>query len=145
MLKNKELSIIIVNYKSWLVLERCLESFRLYHPVTNYEIIVVDNDSQDTHNEPSYRMASTTEAICSNHVFIQNNEKGITHFLLHFVICTNTTVSQLLKVLLTLPIFWQPAFKISTFTFISTLQYYLNALQRKSWLSIRLPLNNHSY
>jgi GT2 family glycosyltransferase len=329
MLKNKELSIIIVNYKSWLVLERCLESFRLYRPVANYEIIVVDNDSQDenlpifkskftdvtfiknsgnygfsngcnlgakyatgkfllflnpdiiltnpnsidkmlnfavthpdvgittcrkitpkgksereitffnswltigivrtlykfifkahlatkfsenadiwypdwtagsvvliqaglfkqigqwadnlywmyykdvdlckkihdtgkqvallrkvelqhAHGGASRRTASTaaitkSEVVCSSHVFIQNNEKGVIRVLLHSVICTNTIVSQLLKVLLTLPTFWRPAFKISTFTFISTLKYYLNALQRKSWLSMRLPLNNHSH
>ena len=42
-----DLSIIIVNYKCWEVLTRCIESFNKYKPHTNYEIIVVDNDSQD--------------------------------------------------------------------------------------------------
>ena len=42
-----DLSIIIVNYKCWEVLARCLESFIKYKPHTIYEIIVVDNDSQD--------------------------------------------------------------------------------------------------
>ena len=42
-----DLSIIIVNYKCWEVLARCLESFIIYKPHTSYEIIVVDNDSQD--------------------------------------------------------------------------------------------------
>ena len=42
-----DLSIIIVNYKCWEVLARCLESFIKYKPQTSYEIIVVDNDSQD--------------------------------------------------------------------------------------------------
>jgi len=103
---------------------------------------------QHAHGGSSRRNARTaaitkSEVVCSGHVFIQNNEEGVVRFLLHAVICTNTTLSQLLKVLLTLPIFWRPAFKVSLFTFISTLQYYLGALRRKTWLSIRLPINNH--
>lgn len=46
-MKNKELSIVIVNYKSWELLENCLNSFQQYPPKLKYEIIVVDNDSQD--------------------------------------------------------------------------------------------------
>jgi GT2 family glycosyltransferase len=46
-LSKIDLSIIIVNYKCWEVLTRCIESFNKYKPHTNYEIIVVDNDSQD--------------------------------------------------------------------------------------------------
>ena len=42
-----DLSIIIVNYKCWDVLTRCIDSFNKYKPYTSYEIIVVDNDSQD--------------------------------------------------------------------------------------------------
>ena len=42
-----DLSIIIVNYKCWDVLARCIDSFNKYKPHTSYEIIVVDNDSQD--------------------------------------------------------------------------------------------------
>jgi GT2 family glycosyltransferase len=46
-LRTIDLSIIIVNYKCWDSLTRCIESFKKYKPHTNYEIIVVDNDSQD--------------------------------------------------------------------------------------------------
>ena len=46
-LSSKDLSIIIVNYKSWGVLQQCLDSFNQYPPKLSYEIIVVDNDSQD--------------------------------------------------------------------------------------------------
>ena len=42
-----DLSIIIVNYRSWEVLAKCIESFNKHKPQTSYEIIVVDNDSQD--------------------------------------------------------------------------------------------------
>ena len=46
-MNNIELSIIIVNYKSWGVLQQCLDSFQQFPPKLNHEIIVVDNDSQD--------------------------------------------------------------------------------------------------
>jgi GT2 family glycosyltransferase len=46
-LRKIDLSIIIVNYKCWDALTRCIESFNKYKPRTSYEIIVVDNDSQD--------------------------------------------------------------------------------------------------
>jgi GT2 family glycosyltransferase len=46
-LSEINLSIIIVNYRCWEVLARCLESFNKYKPHTSYEIIVVDNDSKD--------------------------------------------------------------------------------------------------
>jgi GT2 family glycosyltransferase len=46
-LSKLDLSIIIVNYKCWDVLARCIDSFNKYKPHTNYEIIIVDNDSQD--------------------------------------------------------------------------------------------------
>ena len=46
-LNKIDLSIIIVNYRSWEVLAECIKSFNKYKPSTSYEIIVVDNDSQD--------------------------------------------------------------------------------------------------
>ena len=42
---RKELSIIIVNYRSWSYLEACLKS--LDHPQDRYEVLVVDNFSDD--------------------------------------------------------------------------------------------------
>ena len=41
-----ELSIIIVNYKSWSVLEKCIESISSQN-INNNEIIIVDNNSDD--------------------------------------------------------------------------------------------------
>jgi len=46
-LNKIDLSIIIVNYRCWEVLAKCIESFNKHKPNINYEIIVVDNDSQD--------------------------------------------------------------------------------------------------
>ncbi|OUW76232.1 MAG: hypothetical protein CBD72_04465 [Flavobacteriaceae bacterium TMED212] len=41
-----EISIIIVNYKSWSVLEKCIESISSQN-IRNNEIIIVDNNSND--------------------------------------------------------------------------------------------------
>jgi len=46
-LSKIDLSIIIVNYRSWEVLAKCIKSFKKYTPNLSYEIIVVDNNSQD--------------------------------------------------------------------------------------------------
>jgi len=46
-LNNIRLSIIIVNYKSWGVLQQCLDSFQQFPPKLSHEIIVIDNDSRD--------------------------------------------------------------------------------------------------
>ena len=45
--RRMQLSIIVVNYRSWDCLERCLESFPVPGPEADREIIVVDNDSGD--------------------------------------------------------------------------------------------------
>lgn len=46
-MKNIDLSIIIVNYRSWAYLKDCLSSFERFPPNVSYEIIVIDNDSKD--------------------------------------------------------------------------------------------------
>lgn len=46
-MKDIELSVVIVNYKSWKLLENCIASFKNFPPSLTYEIIVIDNDSQD--------------------------------------------------------------------------------------------------
>ena len=46
-MSNVDLSVVIVNYRSWQALEQCLDSFTKFTPKLNHEIIVVDNDSQD--------------------------------------------------------------------------------------------------
>jgi GT2 family glycosyltransferase len=51
-LNNVDLSIVIVNYRSWQLLEQCLDSFAKFTPKLNHEIIVVDNDSQDRKLKP---------------------------------------------------------------------------------------------
>jgi len=42
-----DISIVILNYKTKKLLKQCLKGLRLYPPQYSYEIIVVDNHSQD--------------------------------------------------------------------------------------------------
>lgn len=44
---KKELSIIIVNYKSDKYLVKCLESIKKYPPKASYEVIVIDNNKDN--------------------------------------------------------------------------------------------------
>ncbi len=44
---NIDISIIILNYKSWIKLAKCLESLEKFGPKCTYEMIVVDNYSND--------------------------------------------------------------------------------------------------
>ncbi|WP_428087781.1 glycosyltransferase family 2 protein [Candidatus Thioglobus sp.] len=78
-MNNIDLSIIIVNYKSWGVLQQCLDSFNQYPPKINYEIIVVDNDSKDgelatfSEKNPSAKFVSNS----GNHGFSSGCNLGV--------------------------------------------------------------------
>lgn len=54
-MSNIELSVIIVGYNSWEYISRCVQSFREHSPSISYEIIVVnnnpDNSAPDTFNK----------------------------------------------------------------------------------------------
>ena len=56
------LSIIIVNYKSWIPLESCLNSL-LKQENVSIEIIVVDNNSNDNKLEQYKKMFSSVKLI----------------------------------------------------------------------------------
>lgn len=45
--KESKVSIIIVNYKTYNLTKKCLESIKKYTKYSNYEVIVVDNNSND--------------------------------------------------------------------------------------------------
>lgn len=44
---HKDISIIIVNFKSWIHLENCLNSLKFTSESFSYEVLVVDNQSND--------------------------------------------------------------------------------------------------
>lgn len=44
---NPDISIIIVNYNTFNEIVKCINSIKLYQPVINYEIIIVDNNSKE--------------------------------------------------------------------------------------------------
>ena len=63
--KTIDLSVIIVNYKTPTHLRQCIKSIQKHKPRLNYEIIVVDNNSQD----------GTTEMIEDDFIFNYKNQK----------------------------------------------------------------------
>lgn len=64
-----DLSIIIVNYKTPSITVDCIESIYKQNSTLNFEIIVVDNDSQD--NSESFVTEKFSEVIWINN---QSNE-----------------------------------------------------------------------
>lgn len=59
------LSIIIVNYNTGKVLEKCIESFYKFEAQGNSEIIIVDNCSQDNSKEIIKNLGRKHKNICS--------------------------------------------------------------------------------
>jgi len=93
-LNNIDLSIIIVNYKSWNVLQQCLDSFQQFPPRLNYEIIVVDNDSQDGEFDDFSRHNPEIELIqnTGNNGFSNGCNLGAKHALGKYLLFLNPDV-----------------------------------------------------
>jgi len=111
------------------------------------EITLLRNvELKHAHGGSSRRNPNTTaitksEVVTSSHVFIQKHTNGLNRVALHFSIMINTIISWILRVLITLPIFWKNSFKANLLTLFSILRYYLNLPLRRTWKSKRL-INN---
>jgi GT2 family glycosyltransferase len=102
-----------------------------------------DVELKHAHGGSSRRNPKTTaitksEVVTSSHVYIQLHTQGLNRLLLHFAIFIDTLLSQLVKILLTFPIFWRTSFKANILVFIATFKYYVNAVIRSTWKSKRL-------
>ena len=108
------------------------------------EIALLRNvELKHAHGGSSRRNPKTTaitksEVVTSSHVYIQLHTQGLNRVLLHFVIFIDTLLSQLIKILFTLPVFWKTAFKANLLVFITTLKYYASTLVCSTWKSKRL-------
>jgi hypothetical protein len=108
------------------------------------EIALLRNvELKHAHGGSSRRNPKTTaitksEVITSSHVYIQLHTQGLNRVLLHLVIFIDTLLSQLIKILFTLPVFWKTAFKANLLVFITTFKYYASTLVCSTWKSKRL-------
>jgi len=77
----KDLSIIVVNYQSWLCLKECLESIHAIKPKIKLEVIVVDNNSKDGHYDEFSMQFSEVKFIknISNYGFSHGCNLGAKH------------------------------------------------------------------
>ncbi len=112
--------------------------------VLNKNIALLRNvEIKHAHGGSSRRNPKTTaitksEVVTSSHVYIQLHTQGLNRSLLHFAIFIDTLLSQLVKILFTLPVFWKVAFKANILVFIATFKYYVNAVIRSTWKSKKL-------
>jgi len=110
----------------------------------DYEIALLrDINLKHSHGGSSRRNPTTTaitksEVVTSSHIYIQLYTQGLNKIALHFMIMFNTLLSQLLKITLTLPVFWKTSFKTNILVLIATSKYYTNALINGKWTSKRL-------
>ena len=87
---------------------------------------------------PKTTAITKSEVVTSSHVYIQLHTQGLNRVLLHFVIFTDTLLSQLTKILFTLPVFWNTSFRANILVLIATSRYYVNAVIRSTWKSKRM-------
>ena len=104
------------------------------------------SELKHVHGGSSRRNPKTTaitksEVVTSCHVYIQLHTKGVNRVALHTIILIDTILSQILKIFITLPVFWKSIFKINILVFFATLMYYINTLINGDWRSKRLKKN----
>ena len=108
------------------------------------EIALLRNvELKHAHGGSSRRNPKTTaitksEVVTSSHVYIQLHTQGLNRVLLHFVIFIDTLLSQLIKILFTLPVFWKTAFRTNILVLIAMSKYYMNTLIQRTWRSKKL-------
>lgn len=92
-----EISIIINNYKTRGLLKQCLKGIYLYPPNVEFEVIVVDNNSQDGSVElvketfPQVKLIEAKENL-GHH---RGNNQGIKHSSGRYVFILNTDIAFL--------------------------------------------------
>ena len=81
-----------------------------------------------------------SEVITSGHVYIQTYKTGFFCILTHITIALIVITSQLLRVLITLPLFWKMVFQSNILVLLVTIKYYFYVPMRGTWKSKRLKL-----
>ena len=76
MINNSKVAVIIVNWKKYTITSKCIESvFKCNY--SNYEIILVDNESDDSKLSTLKRKNITTISNSKNEGFSKANNQGI--------------------------------------------------------------------
>ena len=73
---SPELSIIIVNWNGGSLLRRCVETIVTSHPTTSYEIVIVDNASQDDSLDQLRAAESVAPLLANQQLRIINNSEN---------------------------------------------------------------------
>ena len=80
MINNSKVAVIIVNWKKYTITSKCIESvFKCNY--SNYEIILVDNESDDSKLSTLKRKNITTISNSKNEGFSKANNQGIEYAL----------------------------------------------------------------
>ena len=78
-----------------------------------------------------------TEVIISKHVYISNHFKSLQAFMLHFLMITGFMLERILLAVLGIILFFNKKLKVNIYILKNLMNYYLNALKHKTWISPR--------
>jgi GT2 family glycosyltransferase len=86
---------------------------------------------------PRTAALTKTEVLISNHIYIAENEKGLTKILMHAILVINNVVMGFIPVVIGTLLFFSPKLSVLSRRYFLLIKYYLSALVRKSWDSPR--------
>ncbi|NQW36141.1 MAG: glycosyltransferase family 2 protein [Flavobacteriales bacterium] len=78
-----------------------------------------------------------SEVIISRHVYVNKYFKGFTRFFMQLVLITHQIISKLILGIFGMILFFIPKFKVNRFLAENVFKYYYEAINNKTWLSIR--------
>lgn len=81
-----------------------------------------------------------TEVLISQHVYISRHFKGIKRTFAHVILLFNNIITGFVIAIAGLIFFFIPKILVRTFVFLRLVNYYLNALYRRTWVSPRSVL-----
>jgi hypothetical protein len=87
-----------------------------------------------------------SEVLISKHIYIRNHFKGITKFILLFLLVLMSLISKTLLAIIGICFFFIPKLKLNLYLFFELIKYYGHSLKKGTWLSKRsmnLPFKNH--
>ncbi|MDG1529170.1 MAG: glycosyltransferase [Polaribacter sp.] len=87
-----------------------------------------------------------SEVLISKHIYIRNHFKGITRFILLFLLVLMSLISKTLLAIIGICFFFIPKLKLNLYLFFELIKYYGHSLKKGTWLSKRsmnLPFKNH--
>jgi len=101
------------------------------------DVEIIHNHGGSTRTSQKIKALSKTEVIISRHVYVHNNFKGMKRILAQLILIISIIVSKTSSLFLSIFMCFIPKLRVNIYIFKNLVNYYLNALKNKTWLSQR--------